>query len=206
MSMFDKYDYPIKPIPDNSTPKSNDTYHFMNDEAVLPRKVYNIKNNFIGYEWSYGDTFTFCLSTVEKIKIKEDSIVYQNFGECPDTSTVGYPGQQAYNVSSCTSWTCIGVYDGLFIWIKDDVVIYPDDGTLEIDLTPCAKDCELEVTIYNFRWEPIHTFKQLGANEISCVVNKEVSEDLVPGVYYCTFRVTCGSASYIKDKFMFIVD
>lgn len=206
MGMFDNYDYPIQTVPDNSTPKPSNEYHTIGEKDVIPRKVYNIKNNFVGYQWNYGDTFTFTLSCVEKIKVKDDAIIYHDCGEVPSTSTVGYPGQQAYNIPDCKSWTCIGLYKGLFIWVQDDYVTYPTDGTEEIDLTPVAKDTQLDVTIYNFRWEPIHTFTQSGANEISCVVNKDISEDLVPGVYYCTFRVTSGEASHLRDKFMFIVE
>lgn len=197
MGMFDNYDNPTSII--------DTTYNTVDNLSKLPRRIFNIKNNFVGYTWDYGDTFKFKLTVAETVKVSEDAYIYIESGGAPNVTTIGYPGQQAYNIKDCKSWTCVGMSDSIVVWIEDDVIIYPDNGTREITFTPDMQGKTLQVDLFNFRWEHLHTFSNLDAIDIECDIDKDISEQLIPGVYYCTLKVIEGNAVELKDKFMFVV-
>lgn len=203
MSMFDNYDN-LSPdyIPDNTSPKPSDRY---STTDVVPRPAYNIKGNFIGYEWNYGDTFELKLTIAETIHVATNSIIYHLTTQCPSTSTVGRPGQQAYNVADVKSWTCVGHSDGLYIWVEDDVVTYLEEGDTELTLLPDMKGRTLQLDVYNFRWELFHSFSSVGTPELVCLMDNVTSEKFKPGVYYTTLKVLDGESTMLKDKYMFIV-
>ena len=51
------------------------------------------------------------------------------------------------------------------------------------------KDKHVNITIYNFRMEPIHTEVFDGTSTVTLKVTKELSEKLVKGIYYCSLTV-----------------
>lgn len=205
MSMFDNYDnLSANYVPDNTSPKPSDEYFTLADDA-LPRPAFNIKGNFIGYTWTAGDTFDMKFSVKDIVKVDKNSIIYYNTGVCPTTETMGSPGQQAYNVPDTKSWTCVKFDDGLYIWVEDDVITYLADGEVELDFTPSMEGKTLQLDVYNFRWEHFHTFSSLGAAEIVCTLDKDITEKFKPGVYYSTLKVLGDSTSVLHDTYMFIV-
>ena len=108
MGMFDNYDN-LNPdyIPNNTT-KYIDKY-YLTINSQIPRPLYDIKNNFLGYSWDNGEIFDFNMSVDDMITIRENSIIYDTPGESPDTYTIGeIEGQQAYNVVDAKSWTFSG--------------------------------------------------------------------------------------------------
>ena len=201
MGMFDSYDS-LDPnvIPDNISSKPSDTYKVLDDE--LPHKMYSIKGNFIGYNWSYGDEFTFKASPNKSIKVLADSLIYINNDECPNTRTVGYKGQQAYNIVDYKSWTCVGNIDGLYIWIEDDDVTYPVNGTIEISFAQDMSDKVLRLDIYNFRWEKIKTYETIGEPTITCIIDENTYKFMPSGIYHATLTMSDDNVSKVVDKFM----
>lgn len=204
MSMFEKYDK-LNPdyIPDNTSPRPMYTYETL-DESI-PKVAYNAKGFPIGYEWTHGDEFQLTLSANRNINVAEDSIVYSTKGESPQYSTEGHIGQQAYNTIDCISWTCVGVSSGHYIWVKDDDFIYALQGTKNITLAPDMTDKSTTLIIYNFRWEPIYTLAKTGSADICFKVDKDINEQLKPGVYYSILKITSDNSSEVVDKQLLIV-
>ena len=205
MGIFDNYEN-LNPdyIPDNSSEKPSDERKCLNEK--LPRKAFNVKGNFVGYRWNYGDTFDLTFTVNKQIAVYSNSIVYDVSGESPSITTVGKIGQQAYNIVDIKSWTCVGTSEGVYIWVEDECVSYPVDGDRYIDFVPNMKDKTLKVELYNFRWESIKTFTQIGQNEIVVSVDKYLSEELKPGVYYCIVKVQGDTIEEVIQKTLFIVE
>ena len=205
MGIFDNYEN-LNPdyIPDNSSEKPSDERRCLNEK--LPRKTFNVKGNFVGYRWSYGDIFDLTFSVNKQIAVYSDSIVYDVSGAFPSTTTVGKISQQAYNIVDLKSWTCVGINEDVYIWVEDECVSYPVNGDKYIDFVPNMKNKTLKVELYNFRWESIKTFTQTGQNEIVVSVDKDTSEELKPGVYYCLVKVQGDEDTAVKQKTMFIID
>ena len=82
-------------VPDNTTKRQNTFVYFTGNKDI--NREYNIKREFIGYSWSYGDTVLLNLSMEKKIMVEEDAIVYDEYEQFPDSSTIGIKGQRAYN-------------------------------------------------------------------------------------------------------------
>ena len=205
MGMFDSYDNLASDyVADNTSPK--ESYDYTTLEKRPPRVAYNIKGNPVGLRWRYGDDFELNFTIVQKIKVAENSIIYTVKEASPDVTTEGVRGQQAYNTVDCKSWTCLGVSSGLYIWVEDDEVIYPTNGTYEIELSPDMTDTTFVVDIYNFRWEPVYSISSLGATDISVYINKDLSETFKPGIYYSVLKLQGIDDAVIKDKIMLIVE
>jgi hypothetical protein len=70
--MFEKYDNISSDyIPDNTSPKEvplDDT------PSGLPRRCYNIKNEFVGFSWIRGEKFEFSLKYEDVPEIKDISV------------------------------------------------------------------------------------------------------------------------------------
>ena len=143
MGMFTSYDnLPENYIPNNSTPtESNDSYITTGERA--PRKIYNVKGNFVAYSWMQGETFDI------KFSIAND--------------------------------------------IENDELSNMEDKTLEL-------------VVYDFRWEPVHTFIAPSAIEITCSVDKDITDKLKSGIYYGILNVTGIDTKRFIRKVMFVVE
>ncbi len=208
MGMFDNYDN-LHPdyIPDNTTSGPSNDRKYLDEK--LPKKAFNIKGTFIGYKWTYGDTFELVFNVNQTIKVYSNSIIYRESGKHPTTGTKGETGQQAYNLVDVKSWTCVGISSGLYIWVEDDCVSYPSDGDTEIVFIPNESEnieVSMKVEIYNFRWEPFDTYSKSGAMTVSVTMDKDTSLKYKPGVYYCLVKVLSGEKSTLQQKTMFIVE
>ena len=205
MDMFKTYDsLPEDYIPNNTVSNTTTEYKTINNTSL--KKIFNAKNSFVGYGWDYGDTVTLRFSCKEDITVSSDSIVYETANEGPTSHTVAKAGQQAYNTVDSKSWTCVGQTDGLYIWVEDDELIYPEDGTRVITLAPDMTDKELVVELYNFRWELLHSFSKQGAIDISVDIGKDISATLKPGIYYSLLKVTGINSSDVRQKTMLVVE
>lgn len=206
MGMFDTYDN-LNPdyIPDNTTPEPSEKYFKV--DKILPRPMYSIKNNLVGYSWTNGEFFDFTISVDSMITINSDSLVYEKPGEKPDELTVGkYKGQKAYNTQDIKSWTFVGRSTSNaapYMWVEDKELTYPTDGDQSIIMNTNMTDRYILVNIYNFRWEEMYSQQaEIGESEIIINVNKELSEKLASGVYYCTVKICSEESAFLKDKFM----
>ena len=204
MGMFDKYDK-LNPdyIPDNSSQDSDDFDYTLLDND-LPRTMYDALNRFIGYTWNHNESFDFVLSVNDTISIKKDSIIYNEPGKCPNKYTVANrEGQQAYNIVDAKSWTYIGRADSLYVWVEDDVLTYPIDGDKTITVNTDMTDKYIQLDIFNFRWEKVHS--TTSANNESIIVLKideEMHKKLPSGIYYITLKICSEDSVQLKDKFM----
>ena len=107
------------------------------------------------------------------------------------SDTVGKINQRAYNTADKISWTCIAIDGDKRDWHKDDIFTYDESGSRSVYVS--AEDYLLdkfvEITLYNFRMEPIHTETFKGNPKIIFNITKELSKKLVKGIYYCSLSV-----------------
>jgi hypothetical protein len=135
-TMFDSYDH-IKEsyvVPTNEH-SHNHNYNIINDEA--PQELFNITNKFIGYTCNRNNTFKLNISADKTFKVRDDSLIYKVSGETPSTETVGVACQQAYNIVDNISWTCTGMFNGLYVWIISQI-LFSQLFTLVRTATLCA--------------------------------------------------------------------
>lgn len=204
MSMFKSYDnLDTNYVPNNVAEKPTNT--FIRMDKSLPKKIYNIKNRFIGYTWNQGDILQFNISVADTIKVKKDSLVYEYSGQGPDTKTPGYRYQQAYNLIDCVSWTCVDIVNGVYVWLRDECLTYSADGTKEITFTPDMLSKTLKVDLYNFRWELIKSYEKHYSNDITIEVDEELSQELSSGIYHCVVSVATDIETYTRNTFMIYV-
>lgn len=205
-SMFESYDNLSSDyIPDNSS--SIHDKQLLQLSTEVPRKVYDIKNRFIGYACTAGDTFVLSITVNTTISIDEDSIIYTQKGEYPtETTTASHIGQRAYNIVDCKSWVYFGKINSLYVWAEDDSLTYPSDGNVKITLNRDMSNKNLQLDIFNFRWEHIHSFVVNNTPDIDLVLDKELSDKLPASVYYCVIKITDEDSSQTIDKFMLIVN
>ena len=201
--MFDNYDK-LNPdyIPNNTTTYLDTEYLTIDSE--VPRPMYDIKNNFIGYTWDEGESFDFKMSVDDMITIRRNSLIYEKAGEHPDVYTVAeVGGQQAYNVVDAKSWTFTGKSSNLYIWVEDDELTYPVNGDKSIMINTDMTDAYIELDIYNFRWEKIYSQNgEVGNSDIVLHIDSEMSDILKPGVYYVTLKICSEKEQFVKSRFM----
>ena len=207
MGMFDKYDN-LNPdfIPDNTSPTPSTA--FLTIDEMLPRPYRDIKGRLIGYTWNYGEHFKFSLSTDDMIVILNDSIVYNNVGEKPNNFTVGERvGQQAYNTVDAKSWTYVGKSNELYIWVEDDELTYPTDGDRSIIIHSDMTDKHPQLNIYDFKWNSLFEVSSNdGESKVYLDINEKTSEQLKPGVYYCTLKIVGKDSCRLKHKMVLVIN
>lgn len=201
MSMFDNYDNQnIFHVPNNISVNPAKEYNTI--DTSIPKKIYDIKNNFIGYSWDYGDTFDLILSVNNKIPVKHDSIIFSEPNITPTTDTAGYKGLQAYNTIDNKSWTCVGTINGLYVWVEDDEVTYAINGTTIIEMQRDVMDKTIIVDIYDFRWEHIKSYEESNSHTIAC----RIDDTLQSGLYYCTVKLVGENKNELISKFSLTIN
>jgi hypothetical protein len=190
-------------MPHNVEHNHNEQY--LEVENTLPRKVYNIQDNFIGYSWSEGDTFTFNINVNDTIKVKEDSIINNESGVYPTTETIGYKCQQAYNTVDNKSWTCVDCLNGMFIWVLNTVVTYSKYGTKEINMNIDMQGKTLKFDLYNFRWELLENVSKQNSDTLQLHIDEELSDKLPSGLYYGVISIIDDDNIQTKDKFTIMI-
>ncbi len=166
-------------------------------DASKPYEEYNTKGELDGYFWRYGDTLNLEFDLDGEITLEGDAIVVSSKGVCPTTYTVGKIGQRFYNVADLTSFTCVSSLGGKYLWEKDKTFTYPSgaERTVYVSAEDYLADKNVEVTIYNFRLEPIYNKFFKGATTITLPIDVELSAKLVKGIYYCSLRVFSNTMS-----------
>ena len=202
MGMFDKYDnLPIDYVPNNTT--SYLDVDFLTIDSDIPRPLYNFKEEFIGYTWDRGEIFDFVMSVEDVITVRQNSLIFDKYGDGPTTETVGdFKGQQAYNTVEGRSWTYVGIVDKMFAWVEDDGLTYPVNGDKSIKIHTDMKNKYIELTISDFRENVIHTqIGEMNNPTITLKVNKELEKTLVPGLYHATLKICSLDTQFVKSRF-----
>lgn len=206
MGMFDKYDR-LNPeyIPDNSS-EYLDEYTSLDE--ILPRPLYDARNRFIGYSWNRDDNFDFVISVNNIIGVARDSIIYNIPGECPDKCTIAErEGQQAYNTADAKSWTYIGRTDDFYVWIEDAELTYPFNGDKSITIQTDMTDKYIELDIFNFRWEKVHSvISSSNQSNIVLKIDDEMNKKLTSGIYYMTVKICSENSVQLKNKYMISIN
>ena len=160
-------------------------------EASKPYEEYNKKGELVGYFWRYGETLNLEFNIDGEITIESDAIIFRQTAIIPSDYTMGKVGQRAYNIIDYRSWTCVAVDNGKYVWEEDSVFTYPQvsDRKVYIPADSYLKDKHVEVVLYNFRMEPVCKKLYDAATTIVFPIDKELSEKLVKGIYYCSVSV-----------------
>lgn len=189
MTMFDSYDTGVRV----NCCDSNANYHILHE--TLPNKIYNIKNNFVGYAWNLADVFDWEISINTKILVPKDAIIYKEIDEMPTTCTVGNVGQKAYNTIDIKSWTCVGLIDGLYTWVEDKQLIYSinPQHSKTIELTPDMTGKSMSITFYDNKWNVVKTIENIDSNTFICRIGTSIKELNKNGLYYVITRIHNGS-------------
>lgn len=159
--------------------------------ASKPFEEYNAKGELTGYFWRYGETLNLEFNIDGEITIEADAILLKVKGQTPTTKTIGKIGQRAYNIVDLISWTCRGMTHGEYLWEQDIEFSYPVSATRSVYLSAAdyLKDKSVEVTLYNFRMEPICKKLYPASPTIIFSIDRELSNQLVKGIYYCSVTV-----------------
>jgi hypothetical protein len=192
--VFENYqNVPDNYIPNNLSkyfPKEEDLGKLVTVASNNLFEVRNIEEDLVGFTWSEGDSVTIKFLLSGSIFVEEDSILYYNKGESPSSVLEGFQGQRAYNILDLNSWTCDKLSDGRLTWVQDISFTFPNSGKrLELDLSSYIEGKSLQFIIYNFRHEPIFTKTLAGSSEVTIVIDKELSDKLVKGIYYCSLKL-----------------
>lgn len=171
----------------------------------IPKAVFDIYSNFIGYEIHMMDNISIPFTVNKKIKVPMTSIVYRQAGLSPNNTVEGYYGQKAYNTIDCTSYTCYGYNINGYIWETDDVFVWDDCGTRTIELTPGMADSVLEVNLYDFRGKLLLTKNELGSNTLEWQFTEEDYKSLYCGMFRCEVNLIRPEYSEIIDTIQLII-
>lgn len=160
-------------------------------EASKPYEEYNAKGELEGYYWRYGETLNLEFNIDGEITIESDALVVSGKGQAPDNKTIGEIGQRYYNVGDLKSYTCLAAVNGLYLWQEDEDFTYPvnEDRSVYISAEDYLNGKTAEVTIYNFRMEPVCQKVYAASPKIRFFIDSELSRALVKGIYYCSVRV-----------------
>lgn len=199
MGMFDNYDTIYNTFIGNNKEEPAKEYKVVDD--CIPSQIFDIKGNFVGYQWQEGNTFDLTITANNIIKVKEDSIIFNEAGVEPTDTLPGYAGQQAYNTKDNCSWTCSGLIEGLFVWIKDKLVTYDANGTKPIELEVDMEGKKLTFNIIDFKGNIIESFYTENENTLVVNIDEEISEELEGSVYIGTVIITSSKGSYKKEQF-----
>lgn len=200
MSQFDKFNNTTNTyIPDNTSLRIKDKNKEL--DLNLPKKDYNLKGDFISYSWNKGDTLSLKFSVNKEITVENNALIFEISGESP-SSTEGYLHQRAYNLVDIKSWTCNAISEEFgSSWIEDKVFTYPSIGSVT-HLIPDMNGKSLLGEILNFRQEVIYAQQFDNVNEAEIEINKELSEKLTTGIYYCRASVVAENTSYMYKQYM----
>ena len=177
-------------VPDNITNHQDTFVRFSNSEI---NKEYNIKGDFVGYSWNYGDTVSLGISMSKRIMVEEDAIIYEESGQHPDSSTIGIKGQRAYNTKEIRSWTCETLDQTDYNWAEDIEFKYPEFGNKEIFENDNEKKVLFEIK--NFRKENVYSSEIPYSGLLRVDITKEIAEILLKGVYGFYFTLVGENSS-----------
>lgn len=166
-------------------------------DASAPFEEYDTKGNLIGYSWRQGETLNLEFNIDGEIAMESGAIVVTSKGVAPTVDTLGYIGQSLYNIVDFRLWKCDAILKGKYIW-NEYPFEYPENGSRKVYVSAAdyLKDKTIEITLYNFRHEPIKTTQVAGASTVNLVIDKELSNSMSRGIYYCSVTVSNPVVSY----------
>lgn len=161
-------------------------------DASKPFEEYDAGGNLIGYSWHQGESVNLEFNIDGEIVVENDAIIYRTSGAYPTSHTVGTIGQKAYNVIDLISWKCTSIsLNGIYGWEQEEKFTYSEStgNSIYVDAASYLKNKYVVFNLYNFRYEPILTYKFEGESKIIVYISPEVSSKLVKGIYYCSLTV-----------------
>lgn len=160
-------------------------------ECSKPYEEYNTKGELSGFFWRYGETLNLEFNIDGEITIESNALVFKAAGQIPTFMTQGEVGQRAYNIIDLKSWTCTSITAGQYYWTQDDEFTYPleSDRSVYLSASDYLKDKTVEVALYNFRMEPLCKKVYAATPTIIFTIDKDLSSQLVKGIYYCSVTV-----------------
>lgn len=161
-------------------------------EASKPYEEYNFKGELVGYFWRYGESLNLEFNIDGEITVESDAIISNTAGQSPSSKMPGYIGQKCYNTIDLRSWSCTSITETDYTWTEDKSFTYPTSGDVKKIYIPASsylKDKSIEITLYNFRMEPVYSKSFGGDTKIIFCIDPELSKTLVKGVYYCSLSV-----------------
>lgn len=168
-------------------------------DASKPYEEYNAKGELSGYFWRYGETLNLEFQLDGEITIESDAILLKSAGQTPTEKTIGKIGQRVYNIIDLRSWTCIAITDENYTWQEDKEFTYPlnSDKSVYVSAEDYLSDKQVEVTIYNFRMEPVVQKIYSGSSTIVFHIDNKLSKLLQKGIYYCKVTVFNSDVSQV---------
>lgn len=186
MALFDNYENLGNAIPNNLYAR-----YPVKEIYKRPYEQYNAQGEFVGYFWNYGTTVNLQFDLSGEITVEGNAIIYTVAYQKPTKATKGFIGQKAYNIVDLTSWTLDNIVGEDYNWIEDSEFQYPVEGSknIYIDATDYLKDKKVIVSLYDFRMEKIDERLFEGNTNIVYIIDKELSDKLVKGIYYCSLVI-----------------
>lgn len=156
-----------------------------------PYEEYDVKGNFVGYTWNYGDTIDLQFLIEGQLTVESNAIIYTGLGDKPTDKTIGNIYQKAYNTSEFKSWTCTGVTTTCCIWTEDEVFETPEHGKpIYVTARDYLDGKYLRLEIFNFRFETEFTSDPIvAAPVINFHIDKELSDKLLRGNHYLSLTL-----------------
>ena len=204
-NMFTNYENLDSTYVPNNINKKIEKQLILDDE--IPKAEYDIFKQIVGYSWSYGDTFSIRYTVARPIYVEGDAIIYHD-NEHPDSSTAGVYGQKAYNLETRQSWICMSLDSSSYNWVELIPFNFPMGGTNKVYVEPDFdySDMTAKVIIENFRHEKIYsTSGSVSEGYMIIDVDKELSEKLIQGIYYCYVILSNSEKEIVDKKYTFTV-
>lgn len=194
--MFRNYYNIDKYVPDNMSENRTQPTSYTKlctNYKTKPYEEYNKQGDLIGYSWKQGETVVLDFNIDGEVVVESDAIVYSSVGEEPDLETKGFVNQLCYNVIDMRKWECVSADEENKVFVWEEQEFDHDSANAQKSVYVSAKDYlkgkSIEVTIYNFRFEPILTKTFEGNSQVILTLDKEQSKKLVKGIYYCSLYV-----------------
>ncbi|MBO7211316.1 MAG: hypothetical protein J6V44_09990 [Methanobrevibacter sp.] len=204
-NMFTNYENLDSSYVPNNINKKIEKQLMLDDE--IPKVKYDKFKQIVGYSWSYGDTFSIKYTVARSVYVEENAIIYYN-DEHPGSSTVGIYGQKAYNLKTRQSWVCMSLDSSSYNWVELIPFTFPANGTNKVYVEPDFdySDMTAKVIIENFRHEEIYsTSGSVSKGYMTIDIDKELSEKLIQGIYYCYIILSNSEKEIVDKKYTFTV-
>ena len=146
--------------------------------------------NIISYWWYQGNTVDIVLDFSGEITLTNDIIVYTVSEEGPESTTIGQIDQYAYNIIDNIWWKCSTIVDDEYTWTQleeapEDLNITEDNyKSIYISIKDYLKDKQIQVRLYNFRWEQIDMQTFNGSSSITYSIDQTLADSLPKGIYH----------------------
>ena len=145
----------------------------------------------ITYFWYYGDVVDLEFNLNGEMVVEDDAIVYYYDGQTPTENTSGIIGQKAYNIVNSKEWTLIAIDGTSYLWQEDEQYNPPLIGNRRVYFTiqDYIRDKNVCIKLQDFKYNTIYEQDYSGDQQLILHISKELSNNMVPGVYYVQLAV-----------------